>query len=151
MNLRRSSLRWSAHFLALGGTLGGCGGGPRVEPQKPAASAPPALIAGSHEPDLSPAPEPTHLVALARWRSPSASLEQIGNYTGFRLPTAMLLRQLDSEAAKSIDVEAPVDGVVALDPKSTDDFEPVAAFSFGVHSLDEGKHLAESYGPLTEI
>src|SRR3954470_8694896 len=88
----RSLMRWVV--LAA---VAGCGGAPAKEPQKPASTPPPAVVAAPRGPDLSKVPPPSHLVALARWKNPAASLAQVSAWTGLPLKPAALLREMGEE------------------------------------------------------
>src|SRR3954471_17666303 len=95
-----SLMRW----VVLGSALAGCGGAPAKEPQKPASAPPPAVVAAPRAPDLSKVPPPSHLVALARWKNPAASLAQVSAWTGLPLKPATLLREMGEEMGQLVEV-----------------------------------------------
>src|SRR5687768_12375112 len=140
-----------APFIAVAAawTLG-CGGAQPPTPAAAPATAPPtqALIAASESAE--PA-EPTHVVGIVRWRNPNATLETIYRWTGIRLSGSDLAAQvIDSGLASALAFDAPVDAVVALNPRETTDL-PLMAVSVGVRSVDAARRAFQTMGPLTEV
>ncbi len=128
-----------------------CGGAATAPPAAPPAVPPPptpALVATS---DASDATEPSYLVGIVRWKNPQATLDTINRWTGLKLPSATLAAELlDKGLADVLAFDAPVDAVVALDPKAND-FAPITAFSVGVRSLEEARRAAQAMGSVTEV
>jgi hypothetical protein len=136
----------------LGGALAawtlGCGGSPppAAATPAPAPSAPVIATAEIAEPA-----EPSHVVGLVRWRSPNATLDTVYKWTGIKLNGADLAAQmLDSGLAGALAFDAPVDAVVALDPKNTTEI-PLMAVSVGVASIDGARRAFQAMGPVTEV
>lgn len=127
----------------------GCGNAPPPAPNPPApAAAAPAVIAAS---EVGEPAEPSHVVGILRWRNPDNTLETIYRWTGIRLSGSDLAAQfLDSGLASTLAFDAPVDSVVALDPKATTDV-PLMAVSVGVRSLDAARRAFQTMGPMTEV
>jgi hypothetical protein len=127
----------------------GCGGAPPPAPSRAPelAAAPKPLIATADAADA----EPSHVVGIARWRNPNATLETIYRWTGIRLSGGDLAAQVvDGGLAATLAFDAPVDAVVALDPQNTTDI-PLMAVSIGVSSIDAARRAFQSMGPVTEV
>src|SRR5687768_218916 len=128
----------------------GCGSAPPPVPATSPGTAPPgqALIATAE--GAEPA-EPTHVVGILRWRNPNVTLETIYRWTGIRLSGSDLAAQvIDSGLASALAFDAPVDAVVALNPKDTTEV-PLIAVSVGVRSLDAARRAFQTMGPVTEV
>ena len=145
---QRPAMSKTAREIALCCTLAwsvSCGGAAPPPPAPPPAVPPPApavVIAA----DTSDAPDPSYLVGIVRWKSPQATLETINRWTGLRLTTSTIASELlDKGLAETLAYDAPVDAVVALDPKAND-FSPFAAMSVGVRSLEEARRAAQAMG-----
>jgi hypothetical protein len=147
------AVRWSAS-LALLGIATGCGGAAPAPAQPPPAPPParsPLVIAA---PDLAPVAEPAQLVALVRWKSPAASFASLRDWTGLPIGTSDLLDLISlSDLAGILSDDTSIDAVAALDPAASAlaDWEPLAAVSMGLKSLQEGRKLAETLGSVTEV
>jgi hypothetical protein len=127
-----------------------CGGAPAAPPAPPTAVPPPAppLVVAI---DLSDAPDPSYLVGIVRWKSPQATLDTINRWTGLRLTSSTVAAELlDKGLADIVAFDAPVDAVVALDPKAND-FAPFTAVSVGVRSLEDARRAAQAMGSVTEL
>jgi hypothetical protein len=128
-----------------------CGGAPPAPPTPPPAPPPTAAAPTVVAADVSDAPEPTHLVGILRWKSPQATLDTVNRWIGMRFTGSTLAAEvLDKGLADTLAYDAPVDAVVALDPKSND-FTPLSAVSIGVRSLDEARRAAQAMGAVTEV
>ena len=135
----------------------------------PVASAPPqatgVAVAVPPAYDLAPVAEPADVIGLARWKSPTVDINNLGSCTN--VPTGVLDQlpriglgkafqkgfrdQVDgAELAGVVAMNAPVDAVVALDGASRSP-KPVFAVAVGLTSLDAAKHAAGAKGALTEI
>ena len=127
----------------------GCGNAPPPSPTTPPAAAPTqALIAA---PEAVEPTEPSHVVGILRWRNPDATMETIYRWTGIRLSGGDLAAQvIDSGLASALAFDAPVDAVVALNPRETTEI-PLIAVSVGVRSLDAARKAFQTIGPLTEV
>jgi hypothetical protein len=154
--------------LLLG--LGALACGPAAPPASPApASLPPssaAAVATGPAYDLSPVAEPAELLALIRWKNPGATISSLVGCAGLppelaaqgeRAIIAKLLRdalggQLDApRLAAAVALDAPMDLVVALDPKAKRGL-PISALAVGLTSFEEAKRAAGSNaGSLEEI
>ena len=142
---RRTFLSGAAIALSFG-----CGGAPPPPPSAaPAASvATQPAIATS---EIADPGEPSHLVGLVRWRNPNTTLETVYRWTGIRLVGADVAAQiLDSAIASALAFDAPVDAVVAIDPKATTEM-PLMAVSVGVLSVDAARRAFQSTGAVTEV
>jgi len=128
----------------------GCGNAPPPAANPPPANTPAAatLVAA---PDVAESADPNHVVGILRWRNPDTTFETIYRWTGIRLSGSDLAAQfLDSGVAGALSFDAPVDAVVALDPKATTDV-PLVAVSVGVRSLDAARRAFQTMGPVTEV
>jgi len=149
-------------------SFAGCGS--PAEPNSPdqaVAGAPgaPGAVVGDHGYDVSPVAEPAGIVGVLRFKSPRHTMASVGSSAG--LPAAMIdagarglaegavgeiLRgQVDPQRfAQVIALDAPIDGMVALDedPKRKNAH---VAFAVGLTSLEGAKAAAEAEAPLTEI
>jgi hypothetical protein len=144
----------TARTIVVGCTLAwtmSCGGAPPAPVAAPPVAPPPpapALVAAA---DVSDATEPTYLVGIVRWKSPQATIDTINRWTGLRVPSSTLAAELlDKGLAEILAYDAPVDAVVALDPKAND-FAPFTAVSVGVRSLEEARRAAQAMGSVTEV
>jgi hypothetical protein len=138
----------------LGGALAAwtlsCGGSPPPAAATPA-PAPAAAPVVAAPAELAEPAEPSHVVGLVRWRSPNATLETVYKWTGIRLNGAELAAQmLDSGLAGALAFDAPVDAVMALDPKNTTEI-PLMAVSVGVASIEGARRAFQAMGPVTEV
>jgi hypothetical protein len=143
-------MRWLAPFIGLAASIFGCGSAPPpAPPAAPTAASPTqALMAAS---DSAEPAELTHLVGIVRWRNPNATLETIYRWTGIRLSGSDLAAQvIDSGLASALAFDAPVDGVVALNPRETTDV-PLMAVSVGVRSVDAARRAFQTMGPVPEV
>jgi len=150
-----SAVRARLLCMALAGAAASCGGA-APPPAQPTPSAPPPTraVVAVGAPDLSPVPEPAHLVALVRWKSPAATFASLHGWTGLPIGPNDLLDALSlSDLAQVIAYDAPVDVAVALNPAASglSDWEPFAAVATGLKSLEDGRRLAETLGSVTEI
>jgi hypothetical protein len=104
-------------------------------------------------PDLSEAPEPSQVVGIVRWKSPQATLDMIYQWTAIRLsPSDLAAEAIDRSLADTLAFDAPVDAVVALDPRGGDrDGMPLAAVSVGVRSVEDARRAAQVLGTVTEV
>jgi hypothetical protein len=102
-------------------------------------------------PEAAEPSEPSHVVGIVRWRNPNTTLETIYRWTGIKLEGNDLAAQfLDSGLASALSFDAPLDAVVALDPKQTTE-APLMAVSVGVRSLDAARRAFQTMGPMTEV
>jgi hypothetical protein len=169
MRTRRVGMGTVGVGLLLVGALGvGCGPSPEPvspdgSPVGPGAVVPVAGGEGSY--DLSPVEEPKAIVGLVRFRSPAETIQTAVSAAG--LPEAMaeagatgfvqamvkeaLDRQVNAKQfANVIAMDAPVDGVVALDPDPKKK-DAQAAVAIGLTSLEAAKSAAEAKAPLLEL
>ncbi|EYF02151.1 hypothetical protein [Chondromyces apiculatus] len=147
--------------------VAGCGSAPPAgdTPTTPTTVAPPAAVATAAPLDLSPVPPPADLVAQARWSNPQSTLSTLAGCagvppqlteTGARIAVEAILDELlpadmDPKAlAAVVALDAPVFGVVALDPASKRG-RPIGVVSLGLTSLEAARGAAENLGTLTEI
>src|SRR5689334_14750103 len=128
-----------------------CGGAPpqaKAAPANAPVSPAPTLVAAS---EVAEPAEPTHVVGIVRWRNPNVTLETIYRWTGIRLSGSDLAAQfLDGGLASALAFDAPVDAVVALDPRATTEI-PLMAVSVGVRSLDAARRAFQTMGPVSEV
>src|SRR4051812_3558258 len=131
-----------------------CGGAPPPPPlvttQAPPPAPPVALAAVT---DVAEVAEPSHVIGVMRWKSPKDTLDIIYQWVGVHLnPSDLASDPLEKKLAEMANTDAPVDLVVALDPKSNSlDKEPMAALSIGVRSLEEVRKAGLAAGVLTEL
>lgn len=162
----RTSPLWMGIALVLAGPLA-CE--PPAPPVVPAADTPPAatgvavVVPAAY--DLAPVAEPTDVIGLLRWKSPTVDINNLGSCSN--VPTALLEQlprmglskafekafrdQVDgAELAGLVAVDAPIDAIVTLDSSARTP-KPVFAAAMGLLSLDGAKHAASAKGGLTEI
>jgi hypothetical protein len=115
--------------------------------------------------DLSPVPEPQDVVALFQWKSPALAAQSFSGCAS--LPPDSVMGALEFETRKilrmvlppSVDpkslaavvsYEAPVYGIVALEPQTK---RPgvFVALSLGLTSLERAKAAVDGAGPMTEV
>ncbi len=154
--------------LVLGGLLAGPLGctetPPPVAPTVPTV----AVVAPPPPPpvDLTPVAEPADIIAVARWKSPNATLSGMSSCTGVpaQLIETNAKRLLDKalasafrggvdggQLAEAVALDAPVDLVVALDAGRRGQPDALFAFSIGLTSLERVKTTLEAAGPLVEL
>ncbi len=105
-------------------------------------------------PDMSVVPEPADVVAIVRWKSPAVTFQTIQQWFGVPIPVEDISDELfhAPQAAAALALDAPVDLVVALDPKAPDrDPQPFVGFSVGMRSVDQARHAFERHGALQEV
>ena len=161
----RTSPLWMGIALVLAGPLACEPPAPPVVPTEappPAATGVAVVVPPAY--DLAPVAEPSDVVGLLRWKSPTVDLNNLGSCSN--VPAAILEQmpriglgkafekafrdQVDgAELAGLVAMDAPVDAVVALDSSRTP--KPIFAFALGLTSLDGAKHAASAKGQLTEI
>lgn len=153
----------TAHVIALLGAAAvplACGGAaPQTPtPQTPApiasGTAPGTSVIAAPATDLSVATEPADVVAVVRWKSPAVTFNTIQQWFGIPIPVDEIADEIfrARRAASAFALDAPVDLVVALDPKAPDqDPTPFIGFSVGMRSLDEGRRALEQRAPLQEV
>src|SRR5689334_23303304 len=79
----------------------------------------PAAAAPSDAPGLTPVPVPENLVALATLRTPARTLDTALAWTGMGIDFRTLIQSGPAAALLPVlDLDAPLDVVVSLDPKS---------------------------------
>jgi hypothetical protein len=145
-----STARSMAACTTLALTLS-CGGAPPAPPAQPSSAPPPSAAPVVVAADVSDAPDPSYLVGIVRWKSPQATLDTVNRWIGMRFTGPTLAAELlDKALAESLAYDAPVDAVVALDPKAND-FTPLSAFSVGVRSLEDARRAAQAMGAVTEV
>ena len=126
----------------------GCGGTPPATTPPPVLPAQKPVIAAA---ELGEPVAPTHVVGIVRWRNPNATLDTVYKWTGIRLSGNDLAAQMiDGGIAGSLALDAPVDAVVALDPKATTD-PPLMAVSIGVQSIEAARRAFQTIGPVSEV
>lgn len=162
----RTSPHWMGLALLLAGPLACEPAAPAVVPTAPAAPASTGVaVAVPPAYDLAPVAEPVDVVGLARWKSPTVDLNNLGSCSNVpggildQLPRIGLGKafqksfrdQVDgAELASVVALDAPVDAVVTLDAGSRSP-KPVFAVAVGLTSLDAAKHAAGAKGSLPEI
>ncbi len=154
-------MRAYARSLPVLGILmlsGACGPANQpTTPQTPANVAPTGTgqtIASGPTPELGLVAEPADVVAIARWRSPGQTFATIQAWFGVPVPTGEIEHELFRvpENANLVALDAPVDMVVALDPKSSDaDPQPFAAFSVGLRSFEDARRAFDQRHRVKEI
>jgi hypothetical protein len=137
-------------LVAISSVMAACGGSAPPPPQAPAPVVPettpqPSVLVAP-APELASAAEPADVVAIARWRNPSASFSTIETWFGARVPLSDIEHELfrAPDNASLLATDASVDLLVALDPKASDaNPQPFAAFSVGLRSLEDTKRLLD--------
>src|SRR5260221_13420834 len=105
--MKRRRAAWFAIALAEVA----CGGAPPPPPAPPPAPPPTAPVAA---PDLSEVAEPKRLVGIVRWKSPSATLATIKDWTGVGVDAAQLAAEaIDKNLAGALAFDAPIDAPIA--------------------------------------
>jgi hypothetical protein len=115
--------------------------------------------------DLAPVAEPTDVLGVLRWKSPTVDLNNLGSCSNVpggildQLPRIGLTKafekafreQVDSsELAGLVALDAPVDAVITLDAGARTP-KPIYAVAVGLTSVDAAKHAAGAKGTLAEI
>jgi hypothetical protein len=125
----------------------------------------PTVNSAAAVPELGPAKEAGDIIAIVRWKNPSATLSTLAGCAN--VPTQVadgasrwllelgfgdaLRGEVDGKAMASlVALDAPIDGIVVLDPASKH-AKPMSAFSIGLGSFDKAKAAVESVGPLTQV
>jgi hypothetical protein len=116
-------------------------------------------------PELGPAKEAGDIIGIFRWKNPGSTLSGLASCAGVSgafadggarliLESAfgnVLRGEVDGKALASlVALDAPIDGVVVLDPASKR-AKPMSAFSIGLTSFDKAKAAIESVGPLQQV
>jgi hypothetical protein len=118
--------------------------------------------------DLSPVAEPADIVAVGRWKSPSATLATLSSCSGVpqSLAEGETRRLLDllladafrgtggidgKQLAEAVAMDAPVDIVATLDAGRRGQPGVLTAFSIGLTSVERARALLEAAGPLVEL
>lgn len=121
--------------LALGAPFG-CGN-PK-DPEVPVAEAPLQGMAPAEAespPDLTPVAAPANLVALASWRTPARSMSTITGWTGLGIDWRTWLEAGPAAAFLPVlDLAAPIDAAITLDPESKNRPRAFFAVSLGLTS-----------------
>ncbi|MCU0682007.1 MAG: hypothetical protein MUF34_07075 [Polyangiaceae bacterium] len=120
-------------------------------PPPPAPSAPPPVIAAPVEApvDLSPVPEPTTLVTVARWKNVASTLGALDKMTNLASRTQQELERMlgGAEVVKALKLDGNVDVAALLDTGgSSPTPQLAAAFSMPLRSIDEARAAAERQG-----
>src|SRR4051812_3920774 len=96
-----------------------CGGAPPPPPVASPPVPPPPPVVVVAPPDMSEVAEPNLLVGIVRWKNPQVTLDTIYQWTGVHLnPADLASEPTEKKMAEAFASEAPVDLVVALDPKA---------------------------------
>lgn len=142
--LLRPSRSWRprAGLLALAAVAACSNPKPADSPEAPGPGA-----AGAVEvlPELTPAPPPAHLVGLATLRTPARTLDTAMAWTGLGLDFRMFLSSGAGAAILPVlDLEAPVDAVMTLDPKVKNRPRVLYAASVGLTSREAALEAFQS-------
>lgn len=108
-------------------------------PEVPTVAAPAAAEAAraeDEEPvDLTPVAAPENIVSIATWRAPARSLDTVMGFTGLGLDFRTFLQSGPAAPFLPVlDLDAPVDAVVTLDPKVKNKPKLLFAVSVGLTS-----------------
>lgn len=131
-----------------------CGGAAQQPTQTPVAVATaPKTVASEPLPELTTVPEPADVVALARWKTPSGTFATVQQWFGLPVPVNEFIEEVLSVPDGSVvSTEAPVDGLVTLDPQAPkDDPRPLAAFSIGLRSLEEARQALSKKAEVRQL
>jgi hypothetical protein len=90
------------------------------------------------------------IVATVRLPNLGQSVKTLGSYVPFPLPVQDGLQQLVGDFAKVINLAAPLDVVLALEPESGVRSTPQWALAFQVTSAEETRKVAKAQGLLGE-
>jgi hypothetical protein len=124
--------------LGLAG-LGACSSGATPQVTSVAASAGEHPVSAEPDPalDLSPVAAPENLVGIATLRSPAHSLDTLMGWTGLGLDWRSLAQASPiGRFLPIVDLDAPIDAVLTLDPKSLNRPRTLSAVSLGLSSRD---------------
>src|SRR5262245_36705560 len=105
----------------------------------PAAAAPASASAAESEvlPELTPVAPPENIVGIATLRTPAHTLDTAMGWTGLGLDFRMLLSSGAGAAILPVlDLEAPIDAVMTLDPKVKNRPRVLVAASIGLTSRE---------------
>ncbi|PIE05750.1 MAG: hypothetical protein CSA75_03125, partial [Sorangium cellulosum] len=125
-----------------------CGGPSQTPPQNPT-----PIAVGSNPvdgveagPNLAPVAEPTDVVAVVRWKNPRRVLDTFKQWINLdisvenQIDKAMSVNGISSVVA----MDAPVELLVALDPKASDSKpRPFISFSIGLRSVEDARQIIE--------
>jgi hypothetical protein len=142
---------------------------PAAPPVAPVVTAPPTAtgVAVVQPPayDLAPVAEPTDVIGVVRWKSPSVDLNNLGACSNVpagildQVPRIGLTKAFEKSFRDQVDggalaglvaLDAPVDAVVTLDSAARTP-KPIFAVAVGLTSVDGAKAAASKKGSLTEI
>jgi hypothetical protein len=150
-------MRESATFIALIGAALvpiACGGAPQSSAQNPspvAIGSDPVMAEGPI--NLSPVKEPGDVVVVARWKSPRRVFDTVQQWLGLPIPLEMGIEEIFRVRgmASIIDMDAPVEMLVALDPEASErNPQPFIGFSVGLRSLHDARQAMQSDTELRE-
>jgi hypothetical protein len=132
----RQACLWRAGLLAL--AVGAACSSPKPA-DSPEAAAPGAAGAAEAEvlPELTPVPPPENIVGVATLRTPAHTLDTALGWTGLGLDFRMFLSSgVGAAILPVLDLEAPVDAVMTLDPKVKNRPRVLFAASIGLTSRE---------------
>lgn len=101
-------------------------------------------------PVLSPAPAPKEVFGHARIRSPSELRTRGAKWTLMPLPWEEILASEAPFLADVIELNAPIDVTLSLDPEAMSSPEPLMAIAFGLKDYDQTLHSLRSSGQQLE-
>ncbi|MEN9578564.1 MAG: hypothetical protein RJA70_1573, partial [Pseudomonadota bacterium] len=148
----RARARFSALcFLLLGGPAA-CGGAAReTPPSVPAQPAPEGATAGPLEAtELTPVAAPAELILQGRFRDPALLLNRGIDWVHVPFSWEEMLTSQLPGLAPNLDLAAPADITVSLDPESFGAPKVLYAVAVGLKGFDEALHALRSAGRQVE-
>lgn len=144
MNVRRAVLVSTSVLAALA-----CGGAPQQQQPPVTAQVVTAPPPPPPPPELTAVEEPAQLVFLGRVAKPGDVLKVAGGWTRLPMPGAEVAAEMltGERTGKVIDLEQPVDVVVAIDA-ARQSFAPTWAIGAAVLSLDDAKAALSKHHKL---
>ena len=130
---------WHRAVAVASGLLGLAACSSPKAPEVPTVAAPAAAetaLAHEEEPvDLTPVAAPANIISIATWRAPARSLDTSMGFTGLGLDFRTLLESGPAAPFLPVlDLDAPVDAIVTLDPKVKNKPKVLFAVSVGLTS-----------------
>ncbi len=138
----------------FGTSLTACGGsadqspptvptGPAQQPSKP--------LEKADAPEVLPeAPAPEDLFVRGRFKNPKELLDRSVDWLHLPIPWQELLSKKAPYLVENLELGAPMDLAITLDPESLGRPEPLMAFSVGLNNFDQTLHSLRSAGRNVE-
>jgi len=143
-------------FIGLALLPVACGGAPQTAtPQNPspvAVGSDPVLAEAPV--NLTPVEEPKDVVVVARWKNPRRVFDTLQQWVGIPIPVEMGVEEVLRVPGFTsvIDMDAPVDALVALDDTSgARNPKPFVSFSVGLRSTQDARQALQGAREVREL